>query len=188
MTQENEEGEVPVQGGEFVPNISNRPSHLCGSAADQNSRQRQQGVRRCLKILYLGAKFLLVFFRQAAALLILLVFSAQTFSRYVIVADYYLNTEAYARDCVNKDKPWMHCNGHCQMCKRMAEQDRSDKQNPQHKSATEDGGPISSKSSFTDISSLMFIEGTALRRPDNTSARAITMPRSYFHPPGAELA
>jgi len=43
------------------------------------------------------------------------VFFAQTFSNAVIVAGYYVNTGAYAKNCENKDKPWMHCNGKYQM-------------------------------------------------------------------------
>jgi hypothetical protein len=68
-----------------------------------------------------------VLLRQPAAFLLLLSFLAQSFSKYIIVVDYCANTAAYAEKCVNKDKPWMHCNGRCQLCKKMAQQENPDK-------------------------------------------------------------
>ena len=56
---------------------------------------------------------------------------SQTFSMAMVMGDYLLRTESYAALCINKDKPEMHCNGHCQMTKKMQEENNSDKNNPQ---------------------------------------------------------
>jgi len=57
-------------------------------------------------------------FKQLTAILLLLAFSAQTFSSPFILLDYYVNTAAYARKCVNKAKPKLQCNGKCQVMKK----------------------------------------------------------------------
>ena len=48
---------------------------------------------------------------------------AQTFSRSIAMADYMVNLKAYKKSCINKAKPMMHCNGKCQMLKKMKKQD-----------------------------------------------------------------
>lgn len=48
---------------------------------------------------------------------------AQSFSRSLILADYMMNLETYKRNCVNKSKPMLHCNGKCQMLKKIKKQD-----------------------------------------------------------------
>jgi hypothetical protein len=48
---------------------------------------------------------------------------AHTFSRSLVLADYMVNLEAYKKVCVNKAKPMMHCNGKCQMLKKMKKQE-----------------------------------------------------------------
>ena len=40
-----------------------------------------------------------------------------------MLADYLVNLESYKKACVNKAKPMMHCNGKCQMLKKMKKQE-----------------------------------------------------------------
>jgi hypothetical protein len=50
---------------------------------------------------------------------------AQTFSKWLIIIDFQMNKAYIAKDlCVNKTKPKMHCNGNCQMMKKMAEEEK----------------------------------------------------------------
>ena len=59
---------------------------------------------------------------------------ASSFSYYAVVADYYLDTAAYIQNCINKNKPSMHCNGMCQLHKKLKQQqDNSDKQTTERK-------------------------------------------------------
>jgi hypothetical protein len=129
-----------------------------------------------------------MFFRRTAALLLLLVFFAQAFNRYLLVADYYVNTSAYIANCVNKDRPWMHCNGQCQFCKKLHQQESQDKQTPERKSANNGNETLYSSSSFADFSALHLVAPTIHPFADLSAGKPVGMPRTLFHPPGDHLA
>jgi hypothetical protein len=65
-------------------------------------------------------------------LLFLASFLAQTYSRFFIIADYYANTAKYAALCENKAILNMHCNGKCQLMKKL-KQDEKDQQENQER-------------------------------------------------------
>jgi hypothetical protein len=53
--------------------------------------------------------------------ILLLVLLTQTFSKWVVVVEYRLNKNFIAQNlCINKARPKLHCNGKCQMMKRLA--------------------------------------------------------------------
>lgn len=120
---------------------------------------------------------------RITALVLILVFLTQAFSRYFIVADYYLNTSEYAAQCINKDKPWMHCNGRCQLCKKLHQRESSDRQTPERRSDDSCSQPLSSpESSFVSI---MPAAVTAPRHyRGEPSGKPTKMPRALFRPPG----
>ncbi|MEY2916790.1 MAG: hypothetical protein RIS73_504 [Bacteroidota bacterium] len=73
-------------------------------------------------------------FKQITSILLLLAFAIQTFSGGFVVLNYYTNTAAFAKNCVNKAKPKMHCNGKCQMMKKLKEEEeKKDQQLPERK-------------------------------------------------------
>jgi hypothetical protein len=54
----------------------------------------------------------------------------QTFSKWMVVLEYSVNKEFIAQKlCVNKAKPKLHCNGKCQMMKRLAEEEKQNSSN-----------------------------------------------------------
>lgn len=57
--------------------------------------------------------------------ILLIAFSFQTLQKGWLLSDYLLHTEKYEALCVNKSKPKMHCDGKCQLSKKMV--DTSDK-------------------------------------------------------------
>jgi hypothetical protein len=127
--------------------------------------------------------------RRAAAFLLLLVFFAQAFSRYFLVADYYVNTAAYIENCVNKDRPWMHCNGRCQLCKKLHQQaGAEDKQTPERKSGNNGDETLYSIASFSDFNALHFVALINQQYPQFSAGKPVGMPRDLFHPPGNRLA
>jgi hypothetical protein len=67
------------------------------------------------------------------AIILIIAFFAQTFSKGLIVANYYTNVQAYTKNCINKAKPKMHCNGKCQMMKKLKQEENKDSQNPDRK-------------------------------------------------------
>jgi hypothetical protein len=72
--------------------------------------------------------------KQCSVIPLLLAFMATTFSRAVIVADFYANQDYIAKNlCENRDKPMMHCGGTCHLRKRLAREDNQDKNNPERR-------------------------------------------------------
>lgn len=47
--------------------------------------------------------------------------------------DYYANTVAYAKNCINKTRPALHCNGKCQMMKQLQEEEKKEQQDAANK-------------------------------------------------------
>lgn len=110
----------------------------------------------------------------------MLAFVAQTFNNGFVMLNYYMNTAAFAKDCVNKAKPKMHCNGKCQMMKKLQQEEKNDQQMPERK--------LEKK--------LEMISHSALAYPVNFSTPIIsnitvfeknyplaTASNTFFHPP-----
>lgn len=113
----------------------------------------------------------------------LLAFLAQLLSRPFIMADYYINTAAYAKNCENKAKPKLHCNGKCQMMKKLKQEENKDKQNPERKADNKE--EVLSANSFYTTLAPKFQVKIEVTYPVSAGDKAVDMPRSIFHPPGA---
>ncbi len=121
--------------------------------------------------------------RQVSAFFILIAFLGQTFSKNLIEADYYFfSTSSYAKNCENKAKPQMHCNGKCQMMKKIKQEEKKNAQSPEQNKQSKNEIPLSSRSYFPVITFSNIQETdhfyTALQ-----ISKEIKMPRSVFHPP-----
>ena len=115
-------------------------------------------------------------------ILILVAFIAQTFNQASIVARYYVNTGAFAKNCENKAKPKMHCNGKCQMMKQLQQASKNDQQAPE-KSGNAKNEVLSSKSFF---GSIQFSRVVSARIFNEFQIKKIaSFPSTIFHPPGA---
>lgn len=120
-------------------------------------------------------------FKQIIAFVFLLAFGVQTFSKAFIVFDYFANTKAYAKNCENKAKPIMHCNGKCQMMKKLKQEEKKDEQNPERKSENKNEIVLSSKSFYPLLH--FFIDEQKIYFPSISSGKAIKMPRFLLRPP-----
>jgi hypothetical protein len=89
-------------------------------------------------------------YKRLTALFFLLAFVSQCFSRTLIVADYYANTSAYSKKCENKARPKMHCNGKCQMMKKLKMEEEKEAKDNDRK-AENKVEVLSSKSFFPVI-------------------------------------
>lgn len=120
--------------------------------------------------------------RPLTASLFLLAFLIQMFSGQFITLDYYLNTGAYVKNCVNKARPKMHCNGKCQAMKKIQQQESKDQQNTERK---QDGSNtvLSSGSSFCTVTALLLLKlkVSSLAITPGIADRSL----SVFHPPQA---
>lgn len=120
------------------------------------------------------------------ALVLLLAFGLQTFSRVVIMIDYVTNQKAYAINCVNKFRPKMNCKGECQMMKKLAQEEKKDQKNPERKLENKNEITLSSKSFYPELAFYAFSPKPIYFQilPDPT----VKMPRSIFRPPAALYA
>ena len=86
-------------------------------------------------------------FRLITAITLLVAFAIQNFHKGGIVMGYYLDNSPYAKNCENKAKPVLKCNGKCQMAKKIMEEQKREEQAPERKSENK-FQTIWSKSSF----------------------------------------
>jgi len=122
------------------------------------------------------------FTKYISTLLLLLAFGLQCFNNTYIVVDYYSNTKAYAKECINKNRPSMHCNGRCAMMKKLKSAEKKDAESPERKQDNKQ--PyftlcILNSNLLLAISNINKKVYPALE--ENTTYK---MPRSNFRPPG----
>ncbi len=119
--------------------------------------------------------------KQVIAFIFLLAFAMQTFSRAIIVWDYALNTKAYAKNCENKARPQMHCNGKCQMMKKLQEQEKKDQQNSERK-AENKSELIFAYYNCTPTNNLIYTK-ISRQYPAKPAEKEIKISSAIFHPP-----
>jgi hypothetical protein len=109
---------------------------------------------------------------------------AQTFRQPFVMMGYYANTAAFAKNCENKAKPRMHCNGKCQAMKKLQEQEKKDQDLPGTRS-DDKSEVLSSKSFFPSLpEKQLFINYIKLISPLSTGT-IVDQSQDCFHPPQA---
>ena len=93
-------------------------------------------------------------FRFLVSLIFLLAVLLQTFSKDFVVLDYYINTDSYAKNCVNKEKPKLQCKGKCQMMKKAREEEKKEQDKPSGRERNKRDIFLSSKSFFPSLPSV----------------------------------
>lgn len=99
------------------------------------------------------------------------------------MADYYTNTAKYAKNCENKARPKMHCNGKCQMMKKLQQEEKKDQENPERKSENKNEIVLSTKSFFATISRAYKQRIAKKLYPQIADNYAYNPAYSIFHPP-----
>lgn len=97
-------------------------------------------------------------FRKLAAFILSLSLLGVTFSNTLLLLDYRINTGSYARYCINKYRPYLKCNGQCQLMKKLKAQEEKEKKNTE---------------STTEISIVLFMTETA---EPQTPDRSVAIP------------
>lgn len=123
-------------------------------------------------------------FRFIIASVLIVSFTAQNLGGFMFEIDYYLRTAAYAKNCVNKAKPMLHCNGKCQLAKKMLQEQKKDQQTPERKTVNRNDITLSAKSFFASIKLPVFFITPAVKRP-YTSQNIVSRSLDIFHPPQA---
>lgn len=124
-------------------------------------------------------------YKALTACIFLAAFLVQTFSRNFVIADYYTNTAKYAKNCVNKARPKMHCNGKCQMMKKLQQEEKKDQDNPEKKSENKFEIVLSTKSFFATIKRTDRPRITKILFPRRAEIYAYNPAYAIFHPPKA---
>jgi hypothetical protein len=106
----------------------------------------------------------------------------QTFNQGFCYISYWVNKSAFEKNCINKARAWLHCDGKCQLMKKIVENEKKDPSSPELK-LTAKTEVLSSRSFFPilppSINSIglspyiLFDIGIPIDRPS-----------SFFHPPG----
>lgn len=123
-------------------------------------------------------------FRFIIASVLIVSFTAQTLGGFMFEIDYCLRTAAYAKECINKAKPLMHCNGKCQLAKKIMQEQNKDQQAPERKSVNRNDITLSAKSFFASIKLPVFFIIRAVKRP-YASQNIVGRSLDIFHPPQA---
>lgn len=125
-----------------------------------------------------------IMFRFIIASVLIISFTAQTLGGFMIEIDYYFRTAAYEKDCVNKAKPMMHCNGKCQMAKKIMQEQNKDQQAPERKTVNRNDITLSAKSFFASIKLPVFLIIPAFKRT-YVFQHIVGRSLDIFHPPQA---
>ena len=92
-----------------------------------------------------------------------------------------VNVEAYKKACVNKAKPMMHCNGKCQMLKKMKKQAGDNETNPTAPKFNQPDFVLSSKSFFPTLAFTIAIQSKRFNAYSSSISTSILA--SIFRPP-----
>ena len=115
--------------------------------------------------------------------ILMLAMLAQTFTQGFYYLDYIFNKASYEKNCVNKAKAWLHCDGKCQLAKKIIESEKRQQNTPEMKLAAKQE-VLSSRSFYTNSIALVAAAGN--NRPvAPVIGDPVDQPSSFFHPPGA---
>lgn len=94
--------------------------------------------------------------------------------------DYFANRAAYAKVCINKNKPKMHCNGKCRMIRQLQEEEKREQQEAVNKFEIKIALPAN-HSNISIVATTFIILNKAI--PANIKAVATDVSLTIFHPP-----
>lgn len=124
----------------------------------------------------------MAFIRQVLAAILLLALICQSFSKMIIVVDFYANQDLIARTlCINRLNTAIHCCGKCQLNKRMKQEEHRESESPERRS--DHGYEVMSSRSYylTHIVCIRWF--VSLPYSPGFEGMPIDMPPTHFHPP-----
>ncbi len=99
------------------------------------------------------------------------------------MADYFSNTSSYLKNCENKAKPKLQCNGKCQMMKKITAEEKKDQDNPERKSENKNEVLLSSKSFYATFQLQAILLNSKLLLFPYSNGKAIDRSIDILHPP-----
>ena len=120
--------------------------------------------------------------QRIVAFILAISFLGQTFNQGWYYLGYLVQQKEYMKRCENKARPQLHCNGKCQLMKKILEQEKKEQgQAPELKIAAKTDA-LSSKSFFPSYINVVKTERSALFI-QYTIGFPVDRSRSLFHPP-----
>jgi hypothetical protein len=124
-------------------------------------------------------------YRQLTAFIVLAVFLVQSLNKSFIIADYYVHTVKYEKNCGNKARPQLKCHGKCQMMKKLKQEEKKDQETPERKSENKGEVPFS----LGDYSVILAIPANFIiknkRMSPQSEGTCLDRSIEIFHPPRA---
>lgn len=122
--------------------------------------------------------------RIPVIIILILAILTQSMSKGIILLSYFTNKQAYERYCVNKARPQLHCDGKCQMAKKMKAEEERDQKDPLKNSLPSEVTMIN-ENHFVSIHP-EFI-ALVIRKDifPHSIGTVVDRSRSFFHPPSA---
>ena len=102
--------------------------------------------------------------------------------------DYYSNTAQYAKECINKSRPKLHCNGRCAMMKKLKADEKKDQENPERKSDNKNTLTFYNNSVFAGINNRRIALLATIKKSYYLEEKCIDRSIDIFHPPQELLA
>lgn len=122
----------------------------------------------------------LITYRRLGVIVLLIALFIQSFTRVLIISDYYVNTENYAINCENKAIVEMHCNGQCQLMKKLDKEETKDQSNPQRNIENNNKYFLSQEQIYIAFVTQVTDDQDFSILPDR---KTIDRPHSIFRPP-----
>lgn len=119
--------------------------------------------------------------KQIAVIFLLTAFIGQTFNRSLLFMSYYANPTAFAEKCINKARPMMHCNGKCQVMKKIQEEERKEKEDLERKA--ENKAEYFSSKAIAEIPAPAASAGTKKIFAPFLIHKPVDKAYALFHPP-----
>lgn len=79
----------------------------------------------------------------------------------------------------------MHCNGKCQMMKKLQQEEKKDQENPERKAENKNEIILSTKSFFANVPTQYLIDSKSKKLLPSSDGKSIDRSFDIFHPPQA---
>lgn len=122
----------------------------------------------------------LITYKKIGVAVLLCALFIQSFTRVLIISDYYVNTAAYAINCENKEVVELHCLGQCQLMKKLEKENKKDQSNPQRNIENNNKFFLSQEVAYIPYVPAELEKPLFSRLPN---PKTIDRPHSIFRPP-----
>jgi len=118
-------------------------------------------------------------FKRAVCLFLLICVIASSFSRFFTYAGFEVNKKYIAeRLCENKSRPWLHCNGHCYLMKKLKLAEEKEKKQEQEAKRSQYQEALAPETALT-----LDMQPKVTHYPAFRSSGPVTRALPIFQPP-----